>query len=329
MYACLPLFIFLSNKQREEKTKVSLFQKDVPISPTIESCVCPLSDPNLSQSVCTASQGCGVVLLSITLQVSAHSCPLLDRWMWAWSASAWPNRGHGCSGTLVNFPGLGSGSYRMTLGDSQALAKFKFPVTSSKRISLSSVCLSIKSLPLGSCPQGSSPVCGPQNRGLSGSASHTLPARSFADFSLSPTGLNSSQAQSVPVINSVAGSLAALQPVQFSQQLHSPHQQPLMQQSPSSHMAQQPFMAAVTQLQNSHSKDTRQGRVGVGQGKAVGGAGDRATPAACLSSSKFPQKRAGSVPAQNQTSWFLRHDASVSLCLSWSSSLLPETQGKV
>ncbi|XP_006748570.1 hepatocyte nuclear factor 1-beta-like [Leptonychotes weddellii] len=64
--------------------------------------------------------------------------------------------------------------------------------------------------------------------------------------------LNTSQAQSVPVINSVAGSLAALQPVQFSQQLHSPHQQPLMQQSPGSHMPQQPFMAAVTQLQNSH-----------------------------------------------------------------------------
>uniref|UniRef100_A0A8B9TGG3 HNF1 homeobox B n=1 Tax=Anas platyrhynchos TaxID=8839 RepID=A0A8B9TGG3_ANAPL len=63
--------------------------------------------------------------------------------------------------------------------------------------------------------------------------------------------LNTSQAQSVPVINSVAGSLAALQPVQFSQQLHSPHQQPLMQQSPS-HMAQQPFMATVTQLPNSH-----------------------------------------------------------------------------
>ncbi|NXM92893.1 HNF1B factor, partial [Sylvia borin] len=63
--------------------------------------------------------------------------------------------------------------------------------------------------------------------------------------------LNTSQAQSVPVINSVAGSLAALQPVQFSQQLHSPHQQPLMQQSPG-HMSQQPFMATVTQLQNSH-----------------------------------------------------------------------------
>ncbi|XP_044286129.1 hepatocyte nuclear factor 1-beta isoform X2 [Varanus komodoensis] len=66
--------------------------------------------------------------------------------------------------------------------------------------------------------------------------------------------LNSSQAQSVPVINSVASSLAALQPVQFSQQLHSPHQQPIMQQS-SNPMAQQPFMATVTQLQNSHSKD--------------------------------------------------------------------------
>ncbi|CAN9510883.1 unnamed protein product [Ophioblennius macclurei] len=57
--------------------------------------------------------------------------------------------------------------------------------------------------------------------------------------------LNTSQSQSVPVINSVAGSLAALQPVQFSQQLHSPHQQSLMQQSPG-HMSQQPFMATVT-----------------------------------------------------------------------------------
>lgn len=60
-------------------------------------------------------------------------------------------------------------------------------------------------------------------------------------------GLNTSQSQSVPVINSVAGSLAALQPVQFSQQLHSPHQHGLMQQSPS----QQPFMATVT---HSHSQ---------------------------------------------------------------------------
>ncbi|XP_054901516.1 hepatocyte nuclear factor 1-beta-A isoform X1 [Poeciliopsis prolifica] len=57
--------------------------------------------------------------------------------------------------------------------------------------------------------------------------------------------LSTSQAQTVPVINSVAGSLAALQPVQFSQQLHSPHQASVMQQSPS-HMSQQPFMATVT-----------------------------------------------------------------------------------
>lgn len=63
-------------------------------------------------------------------------------------------------------------------------------------------------------------------------------------------GLNTSQSQTVPVINSVAGSLAALQPVPFSQQLHSPHQQSLMQQSPS-HMSQQPFMASVT---HSHSQ---------------------------------------------------------------------------
>ncbi|XP_068615072.1 hepatocyte nuclear factor 1-beta-A-like [Brachionichthys hirsutus] len=57
--------------------------------------------------------------------------------------------------------------------------------------------------------------------------------------------LNTSQSQTVPVINSMPGSLAALQPVQFSQQLHSPHQQSLMQQPPS-HMSQQPFMATVT-----------------------------------------------------------------------------------
>nr|XP_016853691.1 PREDICTED: hepatocyte nuclear factor 1-beta isoform X2 [Anolis carolinensis] len=69
--------------------------------------------------------------------------------------------------------------------------------------------------------------------------------------------LNSSQAQTVPVINTVASSLAALQPVQFSQQLHSPHQQSLMQQSPSP-MAQPPFMATVTQLQNSHMYSHKQ-----------------------------------------------------------------------
>ncbi|XP_043910519.1 hepatocyte nuclear factor 1-beta isoform X2 [Protopterus annectens] len=69
--------------------------------------------------------------------------------------------------------------------------------------------------------------------------------------------LSTSQAQSVPVINSVAGSLAALQPVQFTQHLHSPHQQQLMQQSPG-HMTQQPFMATVTQLQNSHMYSHKQ-----------------------------------------------------------------------
>lgn len=65
-------------------------------------------------------------------------------------------------------------------------------------------------------------------------------------------GLNTSQAQTVPVINSVAGSLATLQPVQFSQQLHGSHQQGLMQPS-HSHMSQQPFMATVT---HSHSQYT-------------------------------------------------------------------------
>lgn len=74
--------------------------------------------------------------------------------------------------------------------------------------------------------------------------------RGFVFFFPLIAGLNTSQSQSVPVINSVAGSLAALQPVQFSQQLHSPHQQSLMQQSPS-HMSQQPFMATVT---HSHSE---------------------------------------------------------------------------
>lgn len=73
---------------------------------------------------------------------------------------------------------------------------------------------------------------------------------SFSLTRLRSPGLNTSQSQTVPVINSVAGSLAALQPVPFSQQLHSPHQQSLMQQSPS-HMSQQPFMASVT---HSHSQ---------------------------------------------------------------------------
>lgn len=91
----------------------------------------------------------------------------------------------------------------------------------------------------------------------------------------------------------MAGSLAALQPVQFSQQLHSPHQQPLMQQSPGSHMAQQPFMAAVTQLQNSHSKD------------AAGGN----TPVTSLFGLELSWKAMGLIifPASNQPRQFPKH----------------------
>ncbi|XP_062408661.1 hepatocyte nuclear factor 1-beta-A isoform X1 [Sardina pilchardus] len=60
--------------------------------------------------------------------------------------------------------------------------------------------------------------------------------------------LNSSQAQTVPVINSVAGSLAALQPVQFSQTLHSPHHQQGLMQPSSGHMSQQPFTVTHTHM---------------------------------------------------------------------------------
>ncbi|XP_069475884.1 hepatocyte nuclear factor 1-alpha-like isoform X2 [Ambystoma mexicanum] len=65
-------------------------------------------------------------------------------------------------------------------------------------------------------------------------------------------GLTSSQAQSVPVINSMGSSLTTLQPVQFSQHLHPSHQQPLMQQM-QSHMTSNPFMATMAQLQNPHA----------------------------------------------------------------------------
>nr|KAF6311803.1 HNF1 homeobox A [Pipistrellus kuhlii] len=65
-------------------------------------------------------------------------------------------------------------------------------------------------------------------------------------------GLASTQAQSVPVINSMGSSLATLQPVQFSQPLHPSYQQPLV--SPvQSHMAQNPFMATMAQLQSPHA----------------------------------------------------------------------------
>lgn len=66
-------------------------------------------------------------------------------------------------------------------------------------------------------------------------------------------GLASTQAQSVPVINSMGSSLATLQPVQFSQPLHPSYQQPLM--SPvQSHMAQNPFVATMAQLQSPHGE---------------------------------------------------------------------------
>lgn len=72
-------------------------------------------------------------------------------------------------------------------------------------------------------------------------------------------GLASTQAQSVPVINSMGSSLATLQPVQFSQPLHPSYQQPLM--SPvQSHMAQNPFMATMAQLQSPHGEHGEGGR---------------------------------------------------------------------
>uniref|UniRef100_A0A8D1AP95 HNF1 homeobox A n=2 Tax=Sus scrofa TaxID=9823 RepID=A0A8D1AP95_PIG len=65
-------------------------------------------------------------------------------------------------------------------------------------------------------------------------------------------GLASTQAQSVPVINSMGSSLTTLQPVQFSQPLHPSYQQPLMP-SVQSHVAQSPFMATMAQLQSPHA----------------------------------------------------------------------------
>ncbi|MGH0162718.1 UNVERIFIED_CONTAM: hypothetical protein FKN15_064233 [Acipenser sinensis] len=64
-------------------------------------------------------------------------------------------------------------------------------------------------------------------------------------------GLASTQSQNIPVLNSVGGGLTALQPVQFQQQLHHGHQQPIMQQF-QSHMAQNSFMATMAQFQSPH-----------------------------------------------------------------------------
>ncbi|XP_036028200.1 hepatocyte nuclear factor 1-alpha [Onychomys torridus] len=65
-------------------------------------------------------------------------------------------------------------------------------------------------------------------------------------------GLASTQAQSVPVINSMGSSLTTLQPVQFPQPLHPSYQQPLMPPV-QSHVAQSPFMATMAQLQSPHA----------------------------------------------------------------------------
>ncbi|XP_032899567.1 hepatocyte nuclear factor 1-alpha [Amblyraja radiata] len=65
-------------------------------------------------------------------------------------------------------------------------------------------------------------------------------------------GLATTQAQNVPVINSVGSSLTTLQPLQIPQQLHAHHQQPLMHQV-QGHMAQSSFMATMAQLQNPHA----------------------------------------------------------------------------
>lgn len=75
----------------------------------------------------------------------------------------------------------------------------------------------------------------------------------LADSCLSRTGLASTQAQSVPVINSMGSSLTTLQPVQFSQPLHPSYQQPLMPPV-QSHVAQSPFMATMAQLQSPHGE---------------------------------------------------------------------------
>ncbi|XP_043924790.1 hepatocyte nuclear factor 1-alpha isoform X2 [Protopterus annectens] len=65
-------------------------------------------------------------------------------------------------------------------------------------------------------------------------------------------GLATTQAQNVPVINSVGSSLTTLQPVQFPQQFHHSHQQSIMQQMPG-HVTQSSFMATMAQLQNPHA----------------------------------------------------------------------------
>lgn len=62
----------------------------------------------------------------------------------------------------------------------------------------------------------------------------------------------------MPVINSMGSSLTTLQPVQFSQPLHPSYQQPLMPPV-QSHMAQNPFMATMAQLQSPHGEHRETG----------------------------------------------------------------------
>ncbi|XP_019394747.1 PREDICTED: hepatocyte nuclear factor 1-alpha isoform X1 [Crocodylus porosus] len=85
-----------------------------------------------------------------------------------------------------------------------------------------------------------------------GETSSLAPAFTNTGASTLVIGLASTQAQSVPVINSMGSSLTTLQPVQFSQQLHPPYQQPIMQQV-QSHINQSPFMATMAQIQSPHA----------------------------------------------------------------------------
>ncbi|XP_007897267.1 hepatocyte nuclear factor 1-alpha isoform X4 [Callorhinchus milii] len=64
-------------------------------------------------------------------------------------------------------------------------------------------------------------------------------------------GLATTQGQNVPVINSMGSSLTTLQPVQFPQQLHAPHQQVMQQVQ--GHMTPSSFMATMAQFQNPHA----------------------------------------------------------------------------
>uniref|UniRef100_A0A8C8RHE0 HNF1 homeobox A n=1 Tax=Pelusios castaneus TaxID=367368 RepID=A0A8C8RHE0_9SAUR len=85
-----------------------------------------------------------------------------------------------------------------------------------------------------------------------GETSSLAPAFTNTGASTLVIGLASTQAQSVPVINSMGSSLTTLQPVQFSQQLHPSYQQPIMQQV-QSHINQSPFMATMAQIQSPHA----------------------------------------------------------------------------